>query len=321
MKHLGTTSGVNKETAVYNHPMVAIMTNLFADAQLSQNIPPQLTQTALGQAEYVELGKGPAIVTLHGAMGGYDQSLILAQTIGHPSYHYIALTRPGYLGTPLSSGASPAAQGDLIAALLDTLGIAQAGIIAVSGGGPAALQFGLRHPERCQGLVLVSTTANKVDTDIPFSFNVMKFLARWPWFVKRFQQRAEQDLAAVAGRSIQDPEILKRTINDTQVWPLFSTMLLSTYHRMGERIIGTENDIHISRTATYPLEDLQKPVLVVHGTQDRLVQFDQNAKLYQRRLPQVELLAVEGGEHVAIFSHRNIVREKVTAFMATYFTR
>lgn len=124
----------------------------------------------------------------------------------------------------------------------------------------------------------------------------------------------------MAKRSIRDPEILARTINDTDIWPLFSTMLLSTFNRMGQRLDGTENDIEITRTTTYPLEELNVPVLIVHGTQDQLVPFEVHAKMFEARVPNVELLAVDGGEHVAIFTHRNMVRTKVIDFMQRHFT-
>jgi pimeloyl-ACP methyl ester carboxylesterase len=292
----------------------------FKDPQLSKKVLPKRAETALGAVEYVEIGDGPAVVSIHGAMGGCDQSLILAQTIGDTGYRYIAITRPGYLGTPLSSGKSPEQQADLIAALLDSLGIAKAGVLAVSGGGPSALHFGLRHSARCTGLVLVSTCATRIDTPIPFSFKIVQFLVRCPWFADRFRKRAEKDLEAAARRSIRDPEILARTINDADTWPLFSTMLLSTFDRMGQRLTGTKNDIEITRTATYPLKDLNVPVLVVHGTQDQLIQFDVHAKMFEAQLPNAELLVVDGGEHVAIFTHRNFVRAKVIGFMQQHFT-
>ncbi|MFN8442787.1 MAG: alpha/beta hydrolase [Caldilineaceae bacterium] len=295
------------------------MSYTLQDPQLAYKLTPKTAKTAMGVVEYVEYGEGPAVVTAHGAMGGYDQSLFLAQTIGDEGYRYLAISRPGYLGTPISSGKSPEQQGDLVAALLDTLGIAKAGMMGVSGGGPSAVEFGLRHPDRCNGLVLVSTCADKVDMKIPSGFKLMTLLARIPWFVTRFRQKAANDLVATAQRSIRDPEILKRTVNDAETWPIFSTMLLSTYDRMGQRLVGTENDINISRTATYPLEKLSVPVLVVHGTEDALVSYEKNAKLYERRVPNAELLTVEGGEHVAIFSHRNLVRGKVLPFMQQHF--
>ena len=290
------------------------------DPQLSKELVPKTARTSLGVVEYVEIGAGPVVVALHGAMGGYDQSLILAQTIGNAGYRYLCVSRPGYLGTSLTAGRSPEQQSDLIAALLETLGITKAGVIAVSGGGPCAIQFGLRHPELCKGLVLVSTCATKVDTKIPFSFKVMTHLARWPWFAKKFRTKAEHDLEAVAKRSIRDPGILASMIDDKDTWPLFSTMLLSTFDRMGQRLLGTANDIEITRTATYPLENLDVPVLIVHGTQDRLVQFEVHAKLYESRIPNAELLAIDGGEHVAIFTHRNMVRAKVNEFMQRRFS-
>jgi pimeloyl-ACP methyl ester carboxylesterase len=295
------------------------MTYDFQDPQLSSKLPPKMAETALGVVEYAEIGDGPVVVAVHGAMGGYDQSLILAQTIGNAAYRYIAITRPGYLGTPMSSGRSSEQQGDLIAALLDTLQISKAGVMAVSGGGPGAVQFGLRHPARCAGLVLVSTCADKVDNHIPLSFKVMKHLARRSWFANKFRKKAERNLAGVAQRSIREPEILARTINDADTWPLFSTMLLGTFDRMGQRLDGTENDIEISRNTTYPLENLDAPVLIVHGTQDRHVQFEVHAKMFENRLPNAELLAVDGGEHVAIFTHRNQVRAKVIDFMQCHF--
>jgi pimeloyl-ACP methyl ester carboxylesterase len=70
----------------------------------------------------------------------------------------------------------------------------------------------------------------------------------------------------------------------------------------------------------YPLEDLKVPVLVVHGTKDPMLPFDSHAREYARRAPNVELLAVEGGEHVAIFTHQNEVRPGVADFMQRYFS-
>ena len=295
------------------------MTFDFKDPQLSGKLSVKTVTTALGVVEFVEIGDGPVVIAVHGAMGGYDQSLILAQTIGNSDYRYIAISRPGYLGTPIASGRTTEHQGDLIAALLDTLGIAKAGVIAVSGGGPSAVQFGIRHKNRCAGLILVSTCAGKIDTPIPFSFKAMKFFMRCSWFANHFRKKTKKNLTAVAKRSIRDPDILTRTINDAEIWPIFSTMLLSTTDRIRQRLSGVENDIEITRAATFPLENLSLPVLIVHGTEDRLLPFEAHAKVFEARVPNAELLAVEGGEHVAIFTHREIVRAKVIEFMKNHF--
>jgi pimeloyl-ACP methyl ester carboxylesterase len=290
----------------------------FLDPRLSCKVGPTLATTPLGVVEYVDFGAGPVIVTVHGAMGGYDQSLILAQTIGGAGFRYIGISRPGYLGTPLASGRSPEQQGDLIAALLDALGVDRAGVFAVSGGGPSALFFALRHPGRCKGLVLVSTCATCSVQSIPLSFRIMTRLARVPWIANRFGKKASRDLKASAARSIQDPAVLERTVNDAETWPLFSTMMLSTFDRMWLRLDGTANDIRISGVTTYDLENVAAPVLIIHGTADRLVDFATHAKLHERMIKNVELVVVEGGEHVSIFTHRGFVRPRVAEFAGRY---
>ena len=42
-----------------------------------EEIAPRIVGTQYGRVEYAEFGEGPAIIALHGAMGGYDQSLLL----------------------------------------------------------------------------------------------------------------------------------------------------------------------------------------------------------------------------------------------------
>jgi pimeloyl-ACP methyl ester carboxylesterase len=248
-------------------------------------------------------------------MGGCDQSALLARTLGEPGYRYLALSRPGYLGTPLRSGQTPQAQADLCAALLDELGIAHAAVMAVSGGGPCAIHFALRHPDRCRALVLVSTVAGRIANDVPVAFKLMTRLARKPWFVAWLKKRVARNPERVAARSIADPEILARTLADDEAWPLFRDLLLSTYDQMGQRLEGTFNDIAITSTTSYPLERIGVPTLAVHGTADKMVPYEANAKAFEARIPNARLLTVDGGEHVAIFSHRALVRPQVVAFL------
>jgi pimeloyl-ACP methyl ester carboxylesterase len=274
--------------------------------------------TGCGPVEYVSWGEGPAVLAIHGAMGGYDQSALLAETIGEPRYRYLAVSRPGYLGTPLTSGHTPEQQADLLAAMLDTLGIGRAALMAVSGGGPAALQFAIRHADRCWGLVLVSTCGGRIEQRVPMAFSVITWLARWPWVVDALRRRTTRDPEGAARRSIADPVVCARTLQDPEAGPLLRALQLSTYDRMARRLPGTRNDIEVTRSTTYPLERVGVPTLVVHGTSDRLVPFDEHGKVLATRIPGAELLAIEGGEHVAIFTHRREVRARVTGFLRAH---
>jgi len=296
-------------------------------AQRSEALPPvapatapTVVATARGPLEYVESGEGPAVLCVHGAMGGHDQSLLLARTIGEAGYRYVAVSRPGYLGTPLRSGRSADDQADLLAAALDALGIRRAAVMAVSGGGYSAIQLAVRHPDRCTALVLASTIAGIVDTPIPLSFHLTKRLMRWNWFAEKLRRKVVSDPARAAERSIRDPALRARTLADPEAGPLFRELLVSTLDRPGRRLAGTENDIAVTRSTEYPLERVAAPTLIVHGTADSVAPY-KHARALAFRIPGAELLSIEDGEHVSIFTHRDLVRARVSAFLRQHASR
>jgi len=86
---------------------------------------------------------------------------------------------------------------------------------------------------------------------------------------------------------------------------------------MAARLAGTENDIRVTRRTTYPLERIAAPALVVHGTADTVVAFA-HAQASAARIPGAALLAVDGGEHVSIFTHRDLIRPRVVAFLRAH---
>lgn len=275
---------------------------------------PRLLNTPVGPVEYAEFGEGPAVLALHGALGGYDQGLILARAVGIPGFRYIAVSRPGYLGTPMSSGALPEAEADLLVHLLDALDVRDAAVLAVSGGGPGAIHFALLRPDRCRGLVLISTPSGIVEERIPASFRVMKALVRIPWIARLMQRQVERDPARAAGRSIEDPALRRRTLGDPHAGPLLQALVLSTSDRMPLRLAGTDRDIRVTREREYPLESLAVPVLAVHGTADEAAPFS-HAERLAARVPKATLVRVEGGSHAAIFTHSADVRPRVARFL------
>lgn len=287
-------------------------------ASVTHEPTPIIANTRHGRVEYAEFGNGPVVLALHGAMGGYDQSLLLARTIGDAGYRYIGVSRPGYLDTPLSSGKTPEQQADLCADLLDILGIRDVAVMAVSGGGPCAIHFALRHQERCRSLVLVSTCGEKVDTPIPFSFHLTRLLVRWPACANAMRKKALANIELAASRSIPDPVTRARLLSDPEAGPLFVELTTSTCDRMAQRMPGTENDIRITRTTSYPLEEVAVPVLIVHGTADRMVPFMPHAQALATRIPGAELLVIDDGEHAAIFTHRDIVKAHVARFLCRH---
>jgi 2-hydroxy-6-oxonona-2,4-dienedioate hydrolase len=118
-----------------------------------------LAATSSGPIEYATVGTGPAVLFVHGAGGGFDQGLEFGRALAGEGFQVIAMSRFGYLRTPLATDAGAAAQADAHAGLLDALGIERAAIVGGSAGAPSALQFALRYPERTSALVLVVPAA------------------------------------------------------------------------------------------------------------------------------------------------------------------
>lgn len=269
-----------------------------------------------GVLEFVRRGEGPPVLLLHGAMGGYDQGLVLGETaIGPSGFEFVAVSRPGYLGTPLSMGRTPEEQADRCAELLDSLRLDKAAVVAISGGGQCALQFALRHPDRCPALVMISACSGTLVGGVPFRFRVMSLMARFPPLVGRMRKKLMEDPGAAARRSIPDAAMCAQTLNDPVAAPLMRAQQLSVFERMADRLPGTRNDIEQSRARfDYPLEQIRCPALVVHGTADQMVPYALAERLASR-VPRGELLTLPGGPHVSLFTHLKVIRERVRKFL------
>lgn len=290
--------------------------NEAAAAVLAALPRPTIIATRLGPVECAVAGEGPAVLALHGGMGGYDQGLLLAQSALSGPHMVVAPSRPGYLGTPLTLAPTPAEQADLFAAVLDAHGLSEALVIAVSGGGPSALAFALRHRARCRGVVMVSAVSGRFDFRLPWRFHLLKFMARWPALATRLGRRALRDPAAAMARAVADPDARARLLADPVAAALFAALQASLMDGLGRRLPGTENDTALFQAfAGYPLEDITVPLLAVHGDADRVVAFS-HAEALAARVPGAELERIAGGEHVCLFTHLGAVRARVSRFLA-----
>ncbi len=279
----------------------------------------KVAETVLGPIEYFQRDTGidsnKVILTIHGAMGGYDQSDILGRTIGPEGYRYLSISRPGYLRTPLKGREAPEKQADLIAAFLDSLHISKVIVFAISGGGYSALHFALRHCGRCKALVLCSTTGGKNNTPIPFGFNVIKILARIPFIAHMMRKRVENNIEESLKKSVSFPDVLSKTTRDCETMKLFKELSTGMMDNMAKRLPGTINDIRITQSHDYALNEITVPSLIVHGTDDPHVPFNAHGRRLAEEIADAQLYLAEKGEHVAIFTHRTEVKMAVTEFL------
>ena len=114
-----------------------------------------LLQTRCGPIKYQETGNGVPLLAVHGSGGGQDQGMAFAAGLASYGIRVIAMSRFGYLRTPMPTDASAAAQADAHVCLLDALGIAQAAMMGGSAGAPSALQMAIRRPDRVSALALL----------------------------------------------------------------------------------------------------------------------------------------------------------------------
>ena len=274
---------------------------------------PVWVQTSRGAVQCASAGEGSAILAIHGGMGGHDQSWLLARALATTlrDKRVVAVSRPGYLGSRLALGASPDEQADLYAALLDALGIASAAVVAVSAGGPSALQFAARHPSRCRSLVLVSACTGKLQTppEIAARLRLMRQLARVPGLPRLLKRRAERNPQAGARRAIPDEVMRERTLRHPEAGPLLRALQSSVFEHLSARLPGTINDIaQLAVLGQLPAGSISAPTLVVHGRADNVVPFA-HAENVCHAIPQAKLLALPDGGHVSLFTHLDVVRE------------
>ena len=91
-----------------------------------------LLATRCGPIEYQEAGAGVPLLAVHGSGGGHDQGMAFAAALASRGIRVIAMSRFGYLRTPMPSDASAAAQADAHVCLLDALGIPKAAVMGGS---------------------------------------------------------------------------------------------------------------------------------------------------------------------------------------------
>ncbi|MEO0565622.1 MAG: alpha/beta hydrolase, partial [Chloroflexota bacterium] len=265
-------------------------------------------QTEHGPITYDRRGAGPVVLHFHGGNVGRNGWFMLGHLID-AGFQVLTPDRPGYLGTPLTGNGSPEQQADLMAALLDALEIEQVAVIGVSAGGPGALQFALRYPDRVQCLVLLSAITKRTElTDDQLNSTLGKLV-----MTRRFQNPAyfliHQAMRRMTAPALQDfirtettysPEEGQRVIDQVTKDPA----QLRQVHALADAMVpalprfdGVMNDLDVQQALTpLPLETIKAPTLIVHSAHDGDVPYD-NATTATAAIPNAELITVKQFGH------------------------
>jgi pimeloyl-ACP methyl ester carboxylesterase len=261
----------------------------------------RLVPTSMGPVECAIRGEGPPVLIIPGCPGGYDQALLAAELLGSRELRLIAVSRPGYLRTPLGPNRTPEAQADVYAALLDQLGICTTAVVGVSGGGPSALQFALRHPDRCFALATVSAISRRMTAA---EMNNCKSL------IRRTLGAAVLALRLIGYRLGHSADQL-----GASTLPNFYRGLLRSFFLMRVNRAGLENDMaQFLHLANYSLRGVPVPTLVMHGADDSIVPHA-HAEFIACQLSDVTKISIPGGGHLFFAEHRDELTPKIVDFL------
>jgi pimeloyl-ACP methyl ester carboxylesterase len=282
----------------------------------------ELVQTPCGPIEYAPAGAGEPVLVVHGAGGGFDQGIDFAADLGARRLRVIAMSRFGYLRTPLPADASDGAQADAHACLLDALGIDRVGIIGASAGAPSSMQFALRHPERCTALILIVPAAY---VPRPAGAPSMKTPA-WTRFLIDAGLRSDflfwtalklAQPTVIGSILATPPEVVENA--DAQEQARVAQML-DHILPLSARRRGLMNDAAItSALSRYPLERIQAPTLVISVADDRFGTYE-GARYTAERIPGARFVGYPSGGHVWVGHHKEMTAE-IVAFLRTVATR
>jgi pimeloyl-ACP methyl ester carboxylesterase len=257
----------------------------------------RVVKTAQGRIEYSIAGKGSPVLFIHGAGGGHDMGRLFAGRIGD-DFFWI---------WPIPEDASFESQADAYAALLDYLQIEKAAIVGLSIGGPSALLFALRHPDRCTALVLVAAIS-KTEIKRPLSDWFYNIIFSSDFFYWAVSHTAKNTLIRKFG---VDPAVLDSLTEDEKKWV---KDVLNIFHPASKRYPGIRNDQKATISdKQYDLDRINLPTLILHNLDDRLVDYD-FATYAHARIPDSELITFPSGGHLLLGS-REQYREVVAGFL------
>jgi haloalkane dehalogenase len=238
----------------------------------------------MGRIAYLERGRGPAALFLHGLpLNSYQWRGALERLSGHR--RCIAPDLMGFGHTEIVTGTDqrPQAQVEMLLALLDTLGERSVDLIGSDSGGALAQLFAARHSRRVRTLILTNCDAG---TDCPPQVLIPSIAdahagTATDKLIGSFLH--DRDLARSSrglGVAYTDPHFLTDELLDIYLQPLVQSPLRK--QQFNQALIVLEHNFLL------PLEpDLRRfpsPVRILWGTADTLFRPD-NPDYLQHLLP------------------------------------
>ncbi|MCY7314116.1 MAG: alpha/beta hydrolase [Rubrivivax sp.] len=277
-----------------------------------------LAQTRCGAIEYQEAGTGVPLLAVHGSGGGHDQGMAFAGALAQQGIRVIAMSRFGYLRTPMPADASAAAQADAHVCLLDALGIRQAAVMGRSAGAPSALQMAIRHPDRTRALVLLVPLAYKPPTEADSAPPLP------PWLENTMMRLIGSDFLFWAALHMARNQVIKVVLATPP--PLLTTTtapersrvdaLLDNILPVSLRAEGLRSDTAVGKhLVPAPLESICLPTLVISARDDRYGTYA-SAQYTANRIAGAQFIGFDEGRHTWV-GHNDEVQAAIVKLLVT----
>ena len=178
---------------------------------------------------------------------------------------------------------------DLIAEMLEQLGLAQVDVFGVSWGGALAQEFALRHPERVRRLILAATSAGPVMLVKPA--DIMEFFA--------------QSKTAKPRKSEGNRHSIQTLLRFGVVKGMLSVNPRTYYYQLAA-LVGWTSLLRLFR--------LRQRTLILTGDRDTLVQM-YNAHILRRSLRHAEVNVLKGEGHFFVVTSARRTAELIREFL------
>lgn len=268
-----------------------------------------------GAMEYAEAGTGAPVLMIHGTGGGFDQGLDFAHRLSAGGWRVIAPSRFGYLRSAFPVDPSSENQADAFVDLLDRLAIERVPIIGGSAGALSAMQFAIRHPDRCSALVAIVPAAYApgrppVEPPTALAQAIIDYALKSDFLFWSAMTVSEDSM--IAALLATDPTLVRRAeaSERERVRSILNNIL-----PVSDRATGLLNDAKLAYTpAPMPLERIRAPTLAVSLEDDRF-QTLAAARHIAATVPGARLVTFPEGGHVWV-GHDREVFDEIARFLS-----
>jgi pimeloyl-ACP methyl ester carboxylesterase len=234
------------------------------------------------KTNYLEAGKGPDVVLIHGSGPGvtaYANWRLVIPKLGE-DFHVVApdMVGFGFTDRPDDIEYSVQTWADQTVGLMDSLGIQKAHLVGNSFGGAIALRIATQHPDRVDRMVLMGS----MGVDFPITEGLERVWGYEPSFEN---MRKVLDVFAFDRKLV--PDELAEVRYRASMQPGFQESFAAMFPAPRQRWVDA------MRTPDEEIRKLTHRTLIIHGREDQVIPVETTIKLMQ---------LIDNGD-VHVFSH------------------